>query len=69
MFGKTVLDIDGELFADAMDALKRDRGVTDDVDLTADDLEELVETFKKIVQAADRAGRSRSTRASSWTWR
>ena len=51
MFGKTVLDIEGELFAGAMDALKRDRGVTGDVELTADDLEELVETFKKIVQA------------------
>ena len=50
MFGKTVLDIDGELFADAMDELKRDRGVTDDVDLTAEDLGELVETYKKIVQ-------------------
>src|SRR3954463_10639422 len=50
MFGKTVLDIDGELFADAMDDLKRERGVTQDVDLTADDLDELVESYKKIVQ-------------------
>ena len=33
MFGKTVLDIEGELFAGAMDALKRDRGVTGDVEL------------------------------------
>jgi pyruvate, orthophosphate dikinase len=50
MFGKTVLDIDGELFADAMDDLKRERGVTQDVDLTADDLDELIESYKKIVQ-------------------
>ncbi|HWM57610.1 MAG TPA: pyruvate, phosphate dikinase [Pseudonocardia sp.] len=50
MFGKTVLDIDGELFADAMDELKHDRGITDDVDLTAEDLGELVGTYKKIVQ-------------------
>src|SRR5215212_1062218 len=49
MFGKTVLGIDGELFAEAMDGLKRERGVTGDVDLTATDLEELVETFKKVV--------------------
>jgi pyruvate, orthophosphate dikinase len=49
MFGKTVLGIDGELFAEAMDRLKRERGVTEDVDLTAGDLEELVETFKKVV--------------------
>ena len=50
MFGKTVLDIDGELFADAMDELKRERGVTEDVDLSAADLEQLVESYKKIVQ-------------------
>src|SRR3954470_19581383 len=50
MFGKTVLDIDGALFADAMDDLKKDRGITDDVDLTAADLDELVESYKKIVQ-------------------
>src|SRR5690349_3711068 len=49
MFGKTVLGIEGELFAEGMDALKRERGVTEDVDLTAADLEELVETFKKVV--------------------
>ena len=50
MFGKTVLGIDGELFAEGMDALKRERGVTQDVDLTETDLEELVESFKKVVQ-------------------
>jgi pyruvate,orthophosphate dikinase len=50
MFGKTVLGIEGELFAEAMDELKRERGVTADVDLTADDLDELVESYKKIVQ-------------------
>ena len=49
MFGKTVLGIEGELFAEGMDALKRERGVTEDVELTATDLEELVETFKKVV--------------------
>ena len=40
MFGRTVLGIEGELFAEAMDAMKRERGVTEDVDLTAGDLEE-----------------------------
>jgi pyruvate, orthophosphate dikinase len=49
MFGRTVLGIEGELFADAMDAMKRARGVTEDVDLTAGDLEELAEDYKKIV--------------------
>ncbi|GAA4694095.1 pyruvate, phosphate dikinase [Pseudonocardia yuanmonensis] len=50
MFGKTVLDIDGALFADALDARKRERGAAQDVDLTAGDLEELVEAYKKVVQ-------------------
>jgi pyruvate, orthophosphate dikinase len=49
MFGKTVLGVDGDLFAAAMDALKRDRGVTADIDLSSGDLEELVESSKKIV--------------------
>ncbi len=49
MFGRTVLGIEGELFAEAMDAMKRERGVTEDVDLTAGDLEELAEDYKKIV--------------------
>ncbi|QPK81529.1 pyruvate, phosphate dikinase [Schaalia sp. ZJ405] len=49
MFGKTVLDIDGDLFADALDDLKKERGVTGDTELNADDLRGLVETFKKIV--------------------
>jgi pyruvate,orthophosphate dikinase len=51
MFGKTVLGIDGELFAGAMDAMKRARGVTQDVDLDAKDLDELVEVYKKVVHA------------------
>lgn len=50
MFGKTVLDIDGELFAEALDRLKVDRGVTADVDLDAEDLRGLVDTFKQIVR-------------------
>ena len=49
MFGKTVLDIDGDLFSDALDDLKAARGVKGDTELTADDLKGLVETFKKIV--------------------
>jgi pyruvate,orthophosphate dikinase len=50
MFGKTVLDINGDRFAHAMDQMKRARGVTADTDLTADDLEELVGQFKQIVR-------------------
>jgi pyruvate,orthophosphate dikinase len=50
MFGATVLGIDAARFADALDALKVDRGATNDVELTADDLQGLVGTFKRIVK-------------------
>ena len=50
MFGKTVLDIDGDLFSDALDALKAERGVVGDTDLSAEDLKGLVDTFKGIVK-------------------
>jgi len=55
MFGRTVLDIDGEKFSEALDKAKATRGVANDVDLTADDLRELVGTFKQIV--IDETGR------------
>ncbi|MGP4027790.1 pyruvate, phosphate dikinase [Actinomadura sp. 3N407] len=55
MFGKTVLDIDGDLFEEAVEDVKRARGSDDDVDLTAEDFEELVGRFKGIVR--EQAGR------------
>ena len=55
MFGKTVLDIDGDLFAHALDTKKSERGVKSDTDLTAGDLMELVEQYKQIVR--DKSGR------------
>ncbi|MWA07294.1 pyruvate, phosphate dikinase [Actinomadura sp. LD22] len=55
MFGKTVLDVDGDLFEDAVEDVKRARGTDDDVDLTADDFKELVDRFKTIVR--EQAGR------------
>jgi pyruvate, orthophosphate dikinase len=51
MFGKTVLDIDGEHFEHALDAAKQARGVRNDLDLDANDLQNLVETFKAIIKA------------------
>jgi pyruvate,orthophosphate dikinase len=50
MFGKTVLEINGDLFAHALDQMKVDRGVSVDTELTAKDLQELVEIFKGIVR-------------------
>ena len=49
MFGKTVLDVDGEAFAEALDEAKRRKGVETDVELEAEDLQALVEEFKQII--------------------
>jgi len=50
MFGKTVLNIDGEHFEHALDAAKKAKGVRNDVDLDAADLQNLVATYKDIVR-------------------
>ncbi|MBV9593389.1 MAG: pyruvate, phosphate dikinase [Actinobacteria bacterium] len=55
MFGKTVLGIDGDHFEHALDAAKDAKGAKNDLDLTADDLRQLVDTFKDVVIA--QAGR------------
>lgn len=55
MFGRTVLGIDPDLFADALDKSKAARGVTADVDLDAGDLRGLVDVYKQIVR--DESGR------------
>jgi pyruvate, orthophosphate dikinase len=48
MYGEVVDSIDAHRFEQALTDLKRARGATQDVDLTADDLAELIETFKRI---------------------
>src|ERR671936_1781275 len=48
MYGEVVEGIDAHRFEQALTELKRDRGASQDVDLTADDLAKLVETFKRI---------------------
>ena len=52
MFGRIVLDVDGELFEHAIQAKKNARGAAADTDLTASDLRELVTEFKAIVRDA-----------------
>jgi pyruvate,orthophosphate dikinase len=48
MFGDVVAGVEKRHFEAALEALKRERGVEADVDLDADDLRELVGTFKAI---------------------
>jgi pyruvate, orthophosphate dikinase len=50
MFGKTVLDIEGEAFEHAIEAAKKAKGVKNDVELDAGDLKNLVGKFKEIVR-------------------
>jgi pyruvate,orthophosphate dikinase len=55
MFGKTVLDIDGEHFEHAIDAAKKAKGATSDTQLDAEDLKKLTATYKDLV--LEHAGR------------
>jgi pyruvate, orthophosphate dikinase len=55
MFGKTVLDIEGHEFEQAIDAAKQAKGTRNDLDLDAEDLQKLVDSFKAIVK--DKTGR------------
>ncbi len=55
MYGEVVDRIDAERFEQALRALKEERNVKQDVDLTADDLEELARGFKQIYE--DEIGR------------
>ncbi len=48
MYGEVVDEVDGQRFEQALTDLKAARGVTQDVELTADDLRELVATFASI---------------------
>ena len=48
MFSNVVMGLDGDLFENAIVAMKNDRNVASDTDLTAEDLQELVSEFKAI---------------------
>ncbi|MES5824773.1 pyruvate, phosphate dikinase [Streptomyces sp. RG80] len=49
MFGTTVMGVDSALFEQAMTFLKETRDVPDDVHLDANDLAQLVETYKNVI--------------------
>ncbi len=56
MFGKVVMEVDGQLFEDAISAEREKADVSFDNELSAEDLKELVGTFKQILERE--AGRS-----------
>jgi pyruvate,orthophosphate dikinase len=51
MYGEVVDGIEGHLFEDALSKLKEQRGASLDVDLSAEDLAGLVDTFKRIYES------------------
>jgi pyruvate,orthophosphate dikinase len=55
MYGEVVDGVDGHRFEQALSDLKQARGVEHDVDLSADDLTELVRTFLQIYEDATKA--------------
>ncbi len=46
MFSDVVMEVGKKYFEELIDKMKKEKGVTQDVDLTADDLKELAEQFK-----------------------
>src|SRR2546430_8889087 len=48
MYGEVVDDIDGHRFEQALSDLKKSKGSLQDVDLSADDLAELIDTYREI---------------------
>src|SRR5881409_553060 len=52
MYGEVVDGIDAHRFEQALTDLKKARGANQDVDLTAEDLAELIETYKRIYREA-----------------
>lgn len=68
MFGKTVLEMPGELFSDALEKMKRDQGVTSDVELGVDALKSQV-ARRTIQRGCQRAFRKRISPAPEGTTR
>jgi pyruvate,orthophosphate dikinase len=51
MYGRIVLDVDGELFDHPLEEAKRRSGVKTDAELTAAELKQLSELYKQVVKA------------------
>ena len=66
MFSDVVLGVDHGLFEDALEMKKDTRGIFDDVDLTGDDLEELVTEYLEIVMEETGSAFPSSPRDQLW---
>lgn len=53
MFGNVVLEIPRSHFEDELDDIKYEKGVQEDSDLSAEDLQELVGRFKAVYESMD----------------
>jgi pyruvate,orthophosphate dikinase len=51
MFGRIVMGVEGKRFDEPLEAMKKARGAAADTDLTANDLRELVDDYKRVVKA------------------
>ena len=69
MFAKTVLAMDGAAVADTLEKAKALKGVTSDIDLDSEDLQQLLAQFKALIVAHSAGREFPRTRESSWTWR
>jgi pyruvate,orthophosphate dikinase len=56
LFSKIVLGIDGQLFEEALDAIKKRKKAKTDADLTAPALEELITEYRAIVKRHSKTG-------------
>ncbi|MEZ5932066.1 MAG: pyruvate, phosphate dikinase [Alphaproteobacteria bacterium] len=66
MYGDVVLGIDHYLFEDQLDQTKRDHGYKLDNELSADDLAELIERYKKIVETETGEAFPQDVQAQLW---
>lgn len=56
MFGEVVIGIDGQVFENALVAKKEEVGAAEDTDLSAEDLQEVIVTFKDILKQKSQTG-------------
>ncbi len=66
MYGNVVMGVDGEVFEHEIDNLKKEKNVTLDLDLTSDDLKELVKRYKEAIKKQDKGEFPTDPHAQLW---